>query len=106
MKITAEPSWLEKIQKSVRRIFQAVTFFQTPVDKSGKLRSFCIFCTLVDEGNGNYIAVFCFTEAARVRKEYDESSAKLSKLQSRISSLKQKLKHDFGRSAIKIPNTG
>ncbi|XP_027072180.1 glucosidase 2 subunit beta-like isoform X1 [Coffea arabica] len=67
--LPAEPSWLEKIQKSVRRIFQAVTFFQTPVDKS---------------------------EAARVRKEYDESSAKLSKLQSRISSLKQKLKHDFG----------
>ncbi|RDY14840.1 Glucosidase 2 subunit beta, partial [Mucuna pruriens] len=36
------------------------------------------------------------SDAARVRKEYDESSAKLSKLQSRISSLTQKLKHDFG----------
>ena len=35
-------------------------------------------------------------EAARVRKEYDESSAKLSKLQSRISSLTKKLKHDYG----------
>ncbi|KAL6563438.1 hypothetical protein OROGR_002397 [Orobanche gracilis] len=36
------------------------------------------------------------TEAAHVRKEYDESSAKLSKIQSRISSLKHKLKQDFG----------
>ena len=35
-------------------------------------------------------------EAASIRKEYDESSAKLSKIQSRISSLSQKLKHDFG----------
>lgn len=63
------PSWLEKIQKTVRNIFQAVNLFQTPVNQS---------------------------DAARVRKEYDESSTKLSKLQSRISSLKQKLKHDFG----------
>jgi len=38
----------------------------------------------------------CSLDAARVRKEYDESSAKLSKIQSRISSLTQKLKHDFG----------
>ncbi|PON51570.1 Glucosidase 2 subunit beta [Parasponia andersonii] len=36
------------------------------------------------------------SDAARVRKEYDESSAKLSKIQSRISSLTQKQKHDFG----------
>lgn len=35
-----------------------------------------------------------------MRKEYDESSGKLSKIQSRISSLKQKLKQDFG-----IPKT-
>ncbi|KAK9273448.1 hypothetical protein L1049_018258 [Liquidambar formosana] len=63
------PSWLEKIQHTVRNILQAVNFFQTPVDKS---------------------------EAAHVRKEYDESNAKLSKIQSRISSLTQKLKHDFG----------
>lgn len=42
--------------------------------------------------------LFCFAslDAARVRKEYDESSDKLSKIQSRISSLTQKLKHDFG----------
>ncbi|KAK8543307.1 hypothetical protein V6N12_015865 [Hibiscus sabdariffa] len=36
------------------------------------------------------------SEAADVRKEFDESSAKLSKIQSRISSLTKKLKHDFG----------
>ncbi|KAK6145020.1 hypothetical protein DH2020_021840 [Rehmannia glutinosa] len=62
-------SWLEKIQKTVKSIFQAVNLFQTPVN---------------------------ITEAAHVRKEYDESSAKLSKIQSRISSLRQKLKQDFG----------
>lgn len=39
-----------------------------------------------------------FAEVAHVRKEYDESSAKLSKIQSRISSLTQKLKQDFGIS--------
>ncbi|XP_077241191.1 calmodulin-binding protein [Tasmannia lanceolata] len=62
-------SWLDKIQQTVRSILQAVNLFNTPVDKS---------------------------EAARVRKEYDESSLKLSKLQSRISSLTEKLKQDFG----------
>ncbi|KAJ4959441.1 hypothetical protein NE237_026552 [Protea cynaroides] len=68
--ITASnPSWLDKIQKTVRNILQAVNFFQTPVDKS---------------------------EAARIRKEYEESSSKLSKLESRISKLSEKLKHDFG----------
>lgn len=36
-------------------------------------------------------------DAAQVRKEYDESSAKLSKIQSRISSLSEKLKLDFGK---------
>lgn len=53
----------------MRNILQAVNLFQTPVDVS---------------------------EAAHVRKEYDEASAKLSKIQSRISSLTKKLKHDFG----------
>ncbi|CAA0825787.1 Glucosidase 2 subunit beta [Striga hermonthica] len=62
-------SWLEKIQKKVKTIFQAVNLFQKPVNIS---------------------------EAAHIRKEYDESSARLSKIQSRISSLKQKLKQDFG----------
>ncbi|KAI3461917.1 hypothetical protein Pfo_018580 [Paulownia fortunei] len=66
---TSGSSWLEKIQKTVKSIFQAVNLFQTPVNIS---------------------------EAAHVRKEYDESSAKLSKIQSRISSLTQKLKQDFG----------
>ncbi|GFZ18135.1 calmodulin-binding protein [Actinidia rufa] len=36
------------------------------------------------------------SEAAHVRKEYDDSSSKLSKIQSRISSLTKKLNHDFG----------
>lgn len=65
----SNPSWLEKIQQTVRNILQAVNLFKTPVDKS---------------------------EAARVRKEYDELNAKLSKIQSRVSSLTQKVKHDFG----------
>ncbi|KAL3649350.1 hypothetical protein CASFOL_005753 [Castilleja foliolosa] len=62
-------SWLDKLQKSVKSIFQAVNVFQKPVNIS---------------------------EAAHVRKEYDESSTKLSKLQSRISNLEHKLKQDFG----------
>ncbi|XP_059430441.1 glucosidase 2 subunit beta [Corylus avellana] len=65
----SNPSWLEKIQKTVQNVLRAVNLFQTPVNQS---------------------------EAAHVRKEYDESSAKLSKIESRISSLSQKLKHDFG----------
>ncbi|KAK7368317.1 hypothetical protein VNO80_10342 [Phaseolus coccineus] len=67
--LSDNPSWLEKVQKTVRNILQVVNLFQAPVNQS---------------------------DAARVRKEYDESSAKLSKIQSRISSLTQKLKHDFG----------
>ncbi|OMO57820.1 hypothetical protein COLO4_35073 [Corchorus olitorius] len=63
------PSWLEKIQQTVKNILKAVNIFQAPVNIS---------------------------EAARVRKEYDESSAKLSKIQSRISSLTKRLEHDFG----------
>ncbi|KAL2487726.1 Glucosidase 2 subunit beta [Forsythia ovata] len=70
MTSTSNPSWLEKIQQTVRSMLQAVNLFQTPVNTS---------------------------EAAHVRKEYDESSAKLSKIQSRISSLEQKLKHDLGQ---------
>jgi hypothetical protein len=37
-----------------------------------------------------------FLEASRVRKEYDDASSKLSKIQSKISTLTEKLKHDFG----------
>ncbi|XP_062076357.1 glucosidase 2 subunit beta [Humulus lupulus] len=66
---TSNPSWLETIQQKVRSVLQVVNLFQTPVNQS---------------------------DAARIRKEYDESSTKLSKIQSRISSLTQKLKHDFG----------
>ncbi|WJX44552.1 hypothetical protein P8452_31512 [Trifolium repens] len=66
---TDDPSWLEKIQKSVWNMFQAVNIFQTPVNQS---------------------------DAARIRKEYDESSTKLSKIESKISSLTQKQKLDFG----------
>jgi protein kinase C substrate 80K-H len=36
------------------------------------------------------------SDAARIRKEYDESSTKLSKIESKISSLTQKQKLDFG----------
>ncbi|KAL9659257.1 hypothetical protein QQ045_024062 [Rhodiola kirilowii] len=63
------PSWLEKIQQTVHNIIQAVNLFKTPVNIS---------------------------DAAHVRKEYEESSAKLSKITSRISSLTKKLKQDFG----------
>ncbi|CAN7006173.1 unnamed protein product [Brassica rapa subsp. trilocularis] len=67
---TSNPTWLEKIQKTVKSILQAVNLIQTtPVDK---------------------------LEADRVRKEYDESSSKLNKIQSRVSSLEKKLKQDFG----------
>ncbi|KAF8035364.1 hypothetical protein BT93_C1404 [Corymbia citriodora subsp. variegata] len=62
-------SWVEKMKKMWRGILQAINIFQPPVDIS---------------------------EAAQVRKEYDELSTKLSKIQSRISSLSQKLKQDFG----------
>ncbi|KAI3894705.1 hypothetical protein MKX03_031635 [Papaver bracteatum] len=66
---TTSPSWLEKIQQTVRNILQAVNLFQSPIDKS---------------------------EAAHIRKEYDDASSKLSKIQSRISSLTKKLENDFG----------
>ncbi|KAI6670753.1 hypothetical protein NL676_005638 [Syzygium grande] len=56
-------------EENVAGILRAINIFQTPVDIS---------------------------EAAQVRKEYDELSTKLSKIQSRISSLSQKLKQDFG----------
>ncbi|OVA08857.1 Glucosidase 2 subunit beta [Macleaya cordata] len=66
---TSSPSWLDKIQQTVRNILQAVNLFQSPIDKS---------------------------EAAHIRKEYDDASTKLSKIQSRISSLSQKLENDYG----------
>ncbi|KAK4785936.1 hypothetical protein SAY86_002625 [Trapa natans] len=67
----SNPSWLYKIKQTVQNILHAVNLIkQTPVDKS---------------------------EAARVRQEYDSSSSKLSKIQSRISTLSKKLNHDFGQ---------
>ncbi|KAJ9541468.1 hypothetical protein OSB04_027974 [Centaurea solstitialis] len=73
MEGTSNPSWLEKIQKTVRKFLQAVNPFQTPVDTSGRNQ-----------------------ESESVRKEYDDASGKLSKIQSRISSLTKKLGYDFG----------
>ncbi|KAI3794859.1 hypothetical protein L1987_37499 [Smallanthus sonchifolius] len=69
MESTSNPSWLEKIQQTVRKFLEAVNPFQTPVDTF---------------------------ESEHVRKEYDDASGKLSKMQSRISSLTKKLGHDFG----------
>ncbi|CAL9163509.1 unnamed protein product [Musa hybrid cultivar] len=64
------PSWLDKIKQTVQNIIRAFSFFKSPVDLS---------------------------EASRVKKEYDDASSKLSKIQSRISGLSEKLKHDFGK---------
>ncbi|KAK2982010.1 hypothetical protein RJ640_013220 [Escallonia rubra] len=83
---TSSPSWLAKIQRTVKNILQAVNLFQTPVDKSGRTQFTSV---------GKLLSLV-FVEAANVRKEYEESSAKLSKIQSRISSLTQKLEQDFG----------
>ena len=91
---TDNPSWLGKIQKTVRNIFQAVNFFQTPLNQSGT--HYCFTTRIICQDRYNFWLSFASLDAARVRKEYDESSTKLSKLQSRISSLTQKLKHDFG----------
>ncbi|KAJ1689303.1 hypothetical protein LUZ63_013458 [Rhynchospora breviuscula] len=63
-------SWIDKIQQTVQRVFQSFNFFKTPVDLS---------------------------ESSRVKKEYDDLSSKLSKIQSRIHHLKEKLKRDFGK---------
>ncbi|KAF3612653.1 Glucosidase 2 subunit beta [Capsicum annuum] len=67
---TTSPSWTEKIQQTVKRILRSVNLFRTPVNIS---------------------------DADSIRKEYDEASAKLTKIESKLSSLKQKLKQDFGR---------
>lgn len=69
MESESSSSWLEKIQRTVRNFVQAVNPFQTPVDTS---------------------------EAENIQKEYDEASAKLSKLNSKISRLTKKLGNDFG----------
>ncbi|XP_057523684.1 glucosidase 2 subunit beta-like isoform X2 [Amaranthus tricolor] len=66
---SSNPSWLGKIQRTMKSILHAVNLFQTPLN---------------------------ITDAAQVRKEYGDSNAKLSNIQSRISSLSVKLKQDFG----------
>jgi len=90
---------LEKIQKTVHNILRAVNLFQTSVNQTGITEVLCYIQLLTLEISARKWLI-CFIlaslEAASVRKEYDDSSAKLSKLQSRISSLSQKLKHDFG----------
>eukprot|EP00262_Sarcandra_glabra_P010152 TRINITY_DN2507_c0_g1_i1.p1 TRINITY_DN2507_c0_g1~~TRINITY_DN2507_c0_g1_i1.p1 ORF type:complete len:621 (-),score=154.43 TRINITY_DN2507_c0_g1_i1:203-2065(-) len=65
----SSPSWLDRVRQTFQNVLQVVNPFKTPVDRS---------------------------DAAHIRKEYDESSTKLYKLQTRISSLTDKLKHDFG----------
>ncbi|KAM3348821.1 hypothetical protein ACQJBY_022196 [Aegilops geniculata] len=67
---SGQASLLDKIQQTVQNVLQKFNFFKTPVDLS---------------------------EAAHVRKEYDDASSKLSKIQSRITSLTDKLKQDFGK---------
>lgn len=70
--VSGGSSWLDKIQQTVNNVLQAFNFFRRPVNMS---------------------------EAATVRKEYADLSSKLSKIQSRISSLDEKLKHDFGKDS-------
>ncbi|XP_065854450.1 glucosidase 2 subunit beta-like isoform X2 [Euphorbia lathyris] len=62
-------SWLEKVKDAVRNIFQLINYASPPGDK---------------------------LEANRVRKEYNDASARLYDLTGRISSLTDKLNHDFG----------
>ncbi|XP_010921325.1 glucosidase 2 subunit beta isoform X2 [Elaeis guineensis] len=68
--VSGSSSWLDKIQQTVNNVLQAFNFFRRPVNIS---------------------------EAATVRKEYDDFSSELSKIQSRISRLNEKLKYDFGK---------
>lgn len=68
--VGSSSSWLDKIQLTVQNVLQAFNFFKTPVNVS---------------------------DAVHLRKEYDDNSSKLSKLESRVSSLTEKLKHDFGK---------
>lgn len=43
MESTSNPSWLEKIQQTVRKFLEAVNPFQTPVDTSGKMKIVCLY---------------------------------------------------------------
>ncbi|KAJ9179931.1 hypothetical protein P3X46_008242 [Hevea brasiliensis] len=62
-------SWLEKIKDTIRNIFQLVNLSPPLVDK---------------------------LDADRVRKDHDDTTSRLSDIEARITSLTEKLKHDFG----------
>ncbi|XVF06547.1 hypothetical protein REPUB_Repub06bG0058500 [Reevesia pubescens] len=62
-------SFLDKIQETAQNLLQSVNLFSTPVTN---------------------------LDADQVRKEYNNYTAKLSDIESRISSLTEKLKYDFG----------
>ncbi|TYJ00932.1 hypothetical protein E1A91_A13G119200v1 [Gossypium mustelinum] len=63
-------SWLDKIQETAQNFLQSVNLFSIPVVN---------------------------LDANKIRKEYNHYTAKLSDLESRISSLTEKLKFDFGK---------
>ncbi|XP_031494639.1 glucosidase 2 subunit beta isoform X2 [Nymphaea colorata] len=69
LSVIGASSWLDKFRQSFQAVLQSLKLFKTPVNTS---------------------------DASRVRKEYDDYSGKLLKMQSRISSLSEKLKTDFG----------
>lgn len=50
--------------------------------------------------------IIAFVDADQVRKEYDESSTKLSDIQEKISSLTEKLKQDFGKMLKELALSG
>ncbi|XP_015578681.1 glucosidase 2 subunit beta isoform X1 [Ricinus communis] len=62
-------SWLEKIKDTVRNILDLVNVSPPPVDK---------------------------LDADHIRKEYDDATTRLSDVEAKISTLTEKLKHDFG----------
>ncbi|XVE62613.1 hypothetical protein DITRI_Ditri06bG0132000 [Diplodiscus trichospermus] len=62
-------SWLVKVQETAQNLLQSVNLFSTPVAN---------------------------LDANQVRKEYDNCTARLSDVESRISSLTEKFKYDFG----------
>ncbi|MBA0751898.1 hypothetical protein Gogos_000790 [Gossypium gossypioides] len=63
-------SWLDKIQETAQNFLQSVNLFSIPVAN---------------------------LDANKIRKEYNHYTARLSDLESRISSLTEKLKFDFGK---------
>ncbi|KAF3772094.1 Glucosidase 2 subunit beta [Nymphaea thermarum] len=69
LSVIGASSWLDKFRQSFQAVLQSLKLFKTPVNTS---------------------------DASRIRKEYDDYSGKLLKMQSRISSLSEKLKTDFG----------